>query len=332
MLIASYSESYKTTSIPLDASDTEIAQAFISTRDTYIGRVKLDLSITGSLSAGYLYVEIQSDASGPSNSKVDKYSYSNAIPASSIVSGLNEFIFNIDTRCHISNDTTYYIVLKTSGYTPDVDNYIGWNADSESHYFDGSAYIKDSTWSEQAGTCAAFYIYSGHRDTVYSRISDVEALQRSITINGKFNKDSIPTAADVMDAEEYTSDMIDGWLSGAGLPSPLTSEQSIRLIRYYANACVAHQIELTQVAGGYTSDESGTRGSTLKRVCDTLMKDLAKGDIIAVGIGKEEGVGGNISGGEGLTAGYIESDELADATGDTALIQPKYRVGMFDNS
>jgi hypothetical protein len=125
------------------------------------------------------------------------------------------------------------------------------------------------------------------------------------------------------------ADMIDGWLTGAGITAPLTSETSKNIIRAYANQCVALECEMTQSTSGFTNQSGRTRAGAFKIMCDILRNDLAEGGNITDALLEvEDDI--QIGGGDGLTAGMIEDSDRDDRDDDTTLIQPLFKNDMWD--
>ena len=328
MLLTNYEYANASTSVALTSSgaDTYLAQGIKVNRTINIGTVYVYLTITGA-PGGYVYIEIEDGGHNAIDNGV-----SEGIPVTSLTDGWNAFTFDRDARPIISNDTQSYISLKHSGYTYGASANVAWSCDQVSpHYTRGVGETYNAgTWTAiGTGTDFIFRVYSGYRTTIYSRVNEVESLMRNLTKDGRFTEGTNPTVSSVMDFEETVSDAIDGWLAGAGITAPLSSDTSKSMIRYYANQCVALECEMTQNTSGFTSQSGRTRAGAFKLMCDVLMKDLADGGNIADALLEtEDDI--QIGGGDGLTAGMIEDSERDDRDDDTTLIQPQFKTDMWD--
>jgi hypothetical protein len=328
MLLTNYEYANASTSVALKDSgaDTYLAQGVKVNRTSNVGMIYIYLTPTGA-PGGYLYVELQDSANG-----VVENGTSEGIPVTSLVDGWNAFMFDLDARPVISNETQHYIALKHSGYTYGASDNVVWSCDQATpHYIRGvGKTYNGAVWSALGSdTDFIFRIYSGHRVTIYSRLNEVEALTKNLTKLGRYTDTSMLTVSSVMDFEDAVAGMIDGWLIGAGITAPLTDDVAKDMIRSYANQCVALECEMTQNTAGFTTESSRTRAGSFKLMCDVLMKDLAKGgNITDALLETEDGV--QIGGGDGLTAGMIEDSDRDDRDDDTTLIQPTFKNDMFD--
>ena len=324
MLLTNYEYAYASTAIALKSSgaDTYLAQGIKINRTTSVGSIYVYLTPSGT-PGGYLYIEIQD-----SSNVLITDGTSFGVPVTSLSAGWNEFTFDQDARPTLSDDTQYYIAIKHSGYTYSATDNVTWACDqSAPHYTRGVGKTYNVSWAAIAtATDFIFRIYSGSRTTTYSRLSEVESLVRIITDAGRFTNSTNPTVANVMDFEDTVADTIDGWLLGAGITAPLTDSTAKNMIRYYANHCVALECELTQNTVGFTSDSDQTKAGALRLICDLLKKDLEKGGNIASALlSAQDGL--SVGGGDGLTAGMIDVDDLDDRDEDTALVQPIFKIG-----
>jgi hypothetical protein len=330
MLLTQYDDQNTTITLTSSGADQQLAQGFQFKRDANIGRVYLHLSVTGT-PGGYLQIEIQSDDSGvPSGTAIDAGA-SEPILVSEAESGtLNAFHFDLDDRPAGSANTQYHIVLKSgAGYTQDASNYVAIGGDQTTpHYTRGAGSTYDGAdWTTIAtDTDFTFSMYSGTNREVYSVIREVEALTRHLTNAGKYDSTTVPTSANVMDFEESVSAMIDGWLKGAGVQTPITSSDSQKILRNYANYCVALNCEMTQRTAGFRSQESDTRAAAFRNMCYDLKRDTEKNGPITKTI-----KGSDPSSSAGLTCGMIDVTERENRQDDDTIIQPRFEVGMFDN-
>ena len=330
MLLANYESTNISTTVTITSAGANqtLAQGTKLRRVANVGMVYVYLTLTGA-PGGYLYVDILDSSHVTVTNGV-----SNAIPAASITAGWNVFYYDRDARPSLAASTLYYVSLKHSGYTADASNYVAWSCDQSSpHYILGvGEQYSGSAWAALVtGTDFVFRIYSGYRATVYSKIDEVEALSKSLTTGGTFDTASPVTAKSAMDFEEVVADKIDGWLTGAGITAPLTATTAQSIMRPYANQCVALECEMTQNTAGFTSESGRTKAGAFNLMCDILRKDLAaKGTITDALLETQDDV--QFGGGEGLTAGMVESDDRDERNDDSDLIQPLFKGDMWDVS
>jgi hypothetical protein len=335
MLLTQYTTISSAVDLTSSGADQQLAQGFKLKRAAVAGRVYLYLAKTGS-PTGYLQVEFYTDASGPSALMTN--GASNPVLCSDITTGWNAFDFDLDARPKLSAGTQYYIVLKATSYDGDgATAYIEWHGDQTApHYIDGAGYTYNgSAWAALAtATDFAFKIYSGRREYVYSSAYALEGMNPSFTKSDdsyRFNHSSLPSIQAVLDFEENVARMIDAWIIGAGLDAPLTESEQIDLVSQYANQCVALDIELTHRTAGFYTQEGGTRAAALRQMCNTLRDDLANNGPISEALRAEQ-VGTEPGASSALTAGHIESADVDDRDEDTDLVQPRFKMGMWDNS
>jgi len=329
MLLTNYEYSNASTALALKTTgaDTYLAQGIKINRATSVGSVYVYLTPSGT-PGGYLYIEIQDT----SNALITDGT-SLGVPVTSLSAGWNEFTFDQDARPSLSDDTQYYIAIKHSGYTYSAANNVTWACDqSAPHYTRGVGKTYNASWTALAiGTDFIFRIYSGTRTTIYSRLNEVEALMRNLTASGRFTSATVPTVSNVMDFEDTVADMIDGWLTGAGVTAPLTDSTAKNVIRSYANHCVARECEMTQNTIGFTNQSDRTRAGAFNILCDTLRKDLEDGgNITDALLDLEDSI--SIGGGSGLTAGMVDKDDRDDRDDDTTLIQPLFKINDWKRS
>ena len=326
MLLTNYEYANASTALALKSSgaDTYLAQGIKINRTTSVGSVYVYLTPSGT-PGGYFYIEIQD---GSNVLVTDGTSL--GVPVTSLSAGWNEFTFDQDARPTLSDGTQYYIALKHSGYTYSTTNNVTWSCDqSAPHYTRGVGKTYNVAWAALAtGTDFIFRVYSGTRTTIYSRLNEVEALIRHLTTSGKFDDASVPTVSNVMDFEDTVADMIDGWLTGAGITAPLTDDTAKSVIRSYANHCVARECEMTQNTTGFTNQSDRTKAGAFNLLCETLREDLETGGNIADALlNLEDGI--SASGADGLTAGMIDVDDRDDRDDDDTLIQPLFKIKDF---
>ena len=336
MLLAEYASSNYDTDITLThtGANQQLAQGFRVSRDCVVGRIYVYLTLTGSPD-GYVYLEIQSDDGGIPNKTALTSGASEYKRCTSISDGMNYFDWPLDERPELEAKHKYHVVLKSSGYTQDSSNLVAMGGDQSSpHYNNGAGSTYDGTDWTAIGTATdfTFQIYSGHSITTYSNIREVEALTRHLTTSGKFtNSPSAgkPTAADVMDFEDTTSQMIDGWLAAAGITPPLTATTSKAMVKQGANYCVVLNVEMTQVSAGFKTENSDTRAGAARTMCMQLQKQIMDG-ALKDALKQEEG-GADVSGVDALTAGQIDSDERDSRVDNDDIVQPIFSTGMFNN-
>ena len=331
MLITSYS-TYNT-SVAIDATNTQLAQGFKSTRDIPVGRVYLHLAVTGD-PGGYLYLEIQEDYDGLPSGDVVENGTSNPILISEIVAGLTAIDFDVDARPMLTGNETYHIVVRTSTtYTADAGNYVSIGVDQDDPYYTkgtASEYTSATWGAISPAAVFNFYMYTSSKTAgFYSSLQQIEALTKSLTksSSGKYTADTIPTITEVVDFQDDVAEMLDGLLKGIGLEPPV-SDASVAIIRLYANNCVAQQCEMTQMTAGFRAENSDTRAAAFRAVCNTLVKDLAEGGSITASIKAIE-TGGTVSGAEAVSAGAILVEEREAYAEDESFIQPLFKVDMF---
>jgi hypothetical protein len=329
MLLAQYTTTNTDIDLAATGAGERLAQSFKLNRAAVVGRLYLYIEKTGA-PTGYLWAEIYSGTTAPTTLLFG--GQSDPIACSSVDSGWATFDFDIDARPKISADTLYWIVLRHTSY----DAGIAWSSDQEyPHYINGAAYTYDGTaWAAVSPAADfAFKILSGRRSLVYSALHEVEGLSAFFTDGNdgqRFNHDTHPSIQAVLDFQENNDKMIDGWLTGAGLNAPLTTDSEISIISQQANHCVALDVELTQRTAGFYTQEGDTRAAALRRMCDGLRKSLTDNDLLAKALRAEQGIG-SVSSANALTAGHINVSERDDARDDTDIIQPLFRSDMFDN-
>lgn len=331
MLISEYTT--QNALINIDATYTQVAQGFKSTRDVPIGRIYLYMAVTGA-PGGYAYVEIQEDEDGLPNGEVVENGTSNPFLIDGIETGLRAIDFDVDARPMVSGSETYHIVVRTSAtYVADATNYLSVGVDNVAPYYTkGAASVYTLAAWEAASPSAALYfsVYTSTRSSgFYSSLQQIEALTKSLTTSssGKYAADSIPTITEVVDFQDDVAEMLDGLLKGVGLTPPVSSA-SVSIIRLYANNCVAQQCEMTQMTAGFRADNSDTRAAAFRAVCNTLVKDLAESGSITASIKAIE-TGGTVSGAEAVSAGGIYVEERDEYAADENLVQPLFTTGMF---
>lgn len=329
MLLTSYEYANASTALALKDSgaDTYLAQGVKSNRTTMVGTIYVYLTPTGA-PGGYVYIELQDS----SHTAVEN-GISEGIPVTSLTAGWNAFVFDRDARPVISDSTQHYIALKHSGYTYGASDNVTWACDqSTPHYIRGVGKTYNAAWTViGTGTDFIFRMYSGYRTTIYSKLNEVESFVRNLTLDGRFTDTTSPVVSAVMDFEDTVSDMIDGWLLGAGITAPLSDTTAQNIIRSYANHCVALECEMTQNTSGFTNQSGRTRSGAFKIMCDTLRNDLSAGGNVADAI-KEAQDGESVGGADGLTAGMIEDSERDDRDDDTSLIQPTFKTDMWNRT
>jgi hypothetical protein len=313
-----------------------LAQGFKSKRDAIVRRVYLYLSRTGSPD-GYMRIQIRADNSGPGNIIVD--GFSSAIMAVDIETAGEwvAFDFDQDALPKLEQDTQYYISLFPSvEYTYSTANNVQWHGDQIApYYLDGAGYIySGSTWSAISTTTDfAFRVLTGTRLHAYPSVRAVESMSAPMTDaerGRRFTHTTVPTIEAVLSYEEHVSNMIDGWLAGAAIETPLTNEDQITLIQPYANYCAALECELTYRTSGFYSEEGDTRASALRKMCNELREDARSKGVITTALREEQNIS-TTSGYEALSAGHLEADERDENVGDSNIIQPVFRAGMWDN-
>lgn len=329
MRIAQYVETNADIDLAASGAGQRLAQGFKLNRAATVGRVYLYLEKTGS-PTGYLWAEIYDDDDGPDGLVAN--GQSDPVACSSVASGWVAFDYDLGARPKINVSNQYWLVLRHALY----DAGIAWSGDQEyPHYLNGVAYTYNGTvWAAiSPATDLAFKLLSGRRETVYSELHEVEGISAFFTDGNdgqRFNHSTNPSIQSVMDFQENNDKMIDGWLVGAGLSAPLTSDAEIAIVSQYANHCVALDVEMTQRTAGFFAEEGDTRAAALRRMCTDLKRSLEKNDLIAKALKDEQGFGGAYSA-SGLTAGHINADERDDSRGDTDNIQPRFTMDMFDN-
>jgi len=311
--------------------ENEYAQAFSLKSAMSIGRIQLYLKRTGS-PGGYLQVSIYDDDGGPnaaiSNGTSDPVLISNIDTDYAWV----DFSFDMSNRPFLSADTTYYIVLTPSaGYTQDASNDISVSADQTDPYYTyGSAYDNDGGWATiTTETDICFKLYSSSRSTVYGELHKVEALLRRMSQRGAFNNESNPTVAEIVDIMDDTSDMIDGWLDGAGIDTPLSTSAAINLVNPYALWGIAMSAHMAHSNDGFAIQDGDTPASAYRSRFYELRDALLNNEGIARAIEDSE------SADRGLavpSAGHIDTDERDDTRDDDSIIQPKFKMNMFDRT
>lgn len=326
MLLTNYEYENASTSIELKdtGADTYLAQGIKVNRTTRVGTIYLYLTPTGA-PGGYVYLEIQDNANG-----VVENGTSEGVPVTSLSAGWNAFTFDQDARPIVSKDAQHYIALKHSGYTYGASDNVAWSCDQSSpHYIRGVGKTYNASWTTiGTDTDFIFRVYSGYRTVTYSRMTEIEALVRNLTLGGRFTDTTNPTVSSVMDFEDTVADMIDGWLLGSSITAPLTDSTAQNIIRSYANHCVALECEMTQNTSGFTNQSGRTRAGSFKIMCDILKDDLADGGNISDAL-QEAQDSESVSGADGLTAGMIEESERDDRDDDTDLIQPTFKNDMW---
>ncbi len=336
MLLAQYTTI--NASVPLTATGVapSLAQGFKIKRDATFKRIYLYLTRTGN-PGGSLWVYIKADDAGPGSDIV------NGISAAVIVSTVSEsgewvaFDFDADSLPHLEQDAVRYITLvRSSQYTPSASAYISWGADQTSpHYLDGVGHSYGTEGWEviSPATDFAFKVLTGTRLYTYPAVRTVESMSAQMTSaedERRFNHSTLPSIEAVLSYEESVSNMIDAWLAGASVNTPLTTDAQIALVQPYANYCMALECELTHRTSGFYTEEGDTRASALRKLCGELRDDIKNGGVIISAIKDEQSLS-PASGSAALSAGHIESTERDDNIADTDLIQPIFRAGMWDN-
>jgi hypothetical protein len=319
-------------------NDQQLAQRFKLYRAAPIGRISLYLKKTGS-PAGYLVVDLQYTSSdNPSGSVIGSCTSTPVIISTGVTGSYAWVDFDIAEAAReiISPLTSYHMVLRSSGYTyADGTTEIIWGCDQTSPiYLDGEGETySGSVWSNlSTDTDFCFKLYSRNR-SVYTSLSEVEALTRHLTDAGKYGTETIPSVLSVMDFEEDTCNEVDSWLEGAGFTTPLTDTTSISLIRSYANFGVAMRCELTQRTSGFSAGETDTRAGAFRSQYYYLRDELQAGGALVdmlINVGEERSTTSALS--AGLTAGHIEEDERDDYRDDDDLISPVFQTDMWDNN
>ncbi len=331
MLLATYAASNHNTTIALTSTgvNNRLAQSFKLKRDAPIGMLTLQAVITGS-PTGYVYVELY-NVSGTTPGGVIDNGTSEPQSLASLANGDLTFYFDRDARPVLDANKTYFVVLRSGNYTYAADNNIGLGCDQTNpHYINGGGFTYDAAWTAiSPSTDFCFELYSGRRETVYSRITEVESMTRALTTEGRYSNTSLPiTISAALDFEEVVADEIDGWLTGAGIDAPLTAETAQNMVRSAANNCVAMYCELGQRTAGFRSEKSDTRAAAFKYLCHALRNDLAEGGVVADALKESQG-GDRLN--SALTAGHIDSDERDAYRDDSTIVQPLFKSGMWDN-
>lgn len=332
MLLIKYTE--QSTSVALT---TMLAQGVKVKRHAPVGKVSLYLKKIGS-PEGYLQIEVWSDSDGPD--RIIANGDSDGVPCSLLTTDYDwvDFEFDDDSRPEIWSTKNYHIVLKASddySYSSGVTEVV-WGCDQDSpHYAWGEGQTYDgATWSDiSPNTDFCFKVYSKDR-SVYSSISDVEAIIKNHTDGGVLTHESTVTVTKAMDFEEMVSNEIDLWLSGAGFSTPVTDDNVIAMLRSYAVAGTALYCELTQPTSGFRGEHGAdTRTGGFRTLYYSLRRDLEQGGglvdaLVSLGLSYSD----VWDSGSGLTAGGIEYDEHEDWIDDDTLIKPKFELDMWENN
>jgi hypothetical protein len=161
----------------------------------------------------------------------------------------------------------------------------------------------------------------------YSTAAEVTAFTRHLLAGqSAFNSTTRPTVTELDKFIDRASGILNSALVGSGLAAPITNSTAKLACDDWVTARSAEYVELTQRGVGYSEGE-GSRTASFRNMAKSANQFVTENRLGFVRLGVTVSHGKA----EGLAFTGLDARSERDDPDDTALVQPFFRRGKFDD-